>query len=267
MHQIAGSAGFRAFSLIILLAGGDVAAAPTATDPPTRTPAMEQLMRMASFLSQLDQFSLQQRSAYDVVQESGQKIAFEESRRLVFARPDRFRVETLKSDGRVTVTVFNGDSVTVLSPAQNLYATSMISGDIDAALIHLLRDLGMRLPLALLFVTDLPEAFEQRIREAAIVETTQCDGEPCLHLAARADSVDFQIWLPESGDPLPQRIILTYKHEEGQPQYYATLWDWNLSPSPPSSYFSLDIPDDADRIPFLAQVRQTMPPSNEGASE
>jgi hypothetical protein len=82
---------------------------------------MQHLMRMATFLSGLEAFSLQQLGAYDVVQDSGQKIAFEESRRLVFARPDHFRVETLRGDGRVSVTTFDGESVTVFSPEQNVY--------------------------------------------------------------------------------------------------------------------------------------------------
>lgn len=260
MHQVVSSVPWRVLSFLVLIVSGPVAFAQATSEPPAPDPAMQQLMRMATFLSGLKQFSLQQHSAYDVVQESGQKIAFEENRRLLFVRPDRFRVETRRGDGDVSVTVFDGKSITVFNPAQNLYATSEITGDIDTALIYFLRDLQMRLPLALLFASDLPKAFEQRIQEAAIVETTRCDGAPCIHLAARAATVDFQVWLPEQGDPLPHRIIITYKHEEGQPQYYANLWDWNLSPEPPASYFSLEIPDDAERIAFLEQARRTTTP-------
>ena len=136
-----------------------------------------------------------------------------------------------------------------------------VQGDIDAAIIHFVKDLQMRLPLAMLFVTTLPRELERRVRGADIVETSSLQGTPCVHLAVRGDSVDFQLWLPTAGDPLPRRIILTYKNEKGQPQYWANFSDWNLSPNPPGSLFSLDIPKDANRIQFLSQVPKAPKPA------
>jgi hypothetical protein len=217
---------------------------------------MEQLLRMANFLSKLEQLSVGWRSGYDVVQESGQKIEFGEQREMTLVRPNRFRVNARTSDGETSTVVFDGKVVTVFNATENLYATSELAGDIDAAIAHFVKDLQMRLPLALLFVTALPKELEQRLQEAEVVETTTIAGKPYLHIAARSDSVDLQVWLPTTGDPLPHRIILTYKHEEGQPQYWANFTDWNLAPNPTASLFSLDIPKEAARIPFLAQVRR-----------
>jgi len=223
-------------------------------DASAANPAMEQLMRMAHFLAQLKQFSVEQESGYEVVQDSGQKIEFEESRRLVLVRPDRFRVDMQGGDGDERRVTFDGKAVTVLNETQKMYASSEIPGSIDEAIKYFVQDLQMRLPLAMLFVTTLPEEIEQRVQEVAIVETVMREGTPFVHLAARAESVDFQVWLPETGDPLPRRIVITYKHEEGQPQYWADFSDWNLSPNPPETLFSLDIPKDASRIGFFAEA-------------
>lgn len=241
--------------------------APEVASEPPASPALEQLMRMAGFLSRLERFAVTLDSGYDVVQESGQKIEFGETRQILLARPDRFRVEVQQSDGDSSVTVFDGQTLTVLDAQRGLYATSALAGDIDAALAHFVRDLRMRLPLALLFRTSLPEELKQRLVEAEVVETTAIDGIPCLHLAARGASVDLQLWLPTTGDPLPRRIILTYKDEEGQPQYWSNLTDWNLAPEVPAERFALAIPPEAARIPFLAQVRQaatSLAPQGEG---
>jgi hypothetical protein len=224
-------------------------------------PAMEQVMRMANFLAQLKQFSVSLQTGYDVVQESGQKIEFGESRKMTVVRPNQFRVDVEKSDGESSTAVFDGKAVTVFNPKQKVYAMSEVQGDIDAAIRHFVKDLQMRMPLALLFVTVLPSELEKRALGADIVETSSLLGTPCIHVAGRGETVDFQVWLPTTGDPLPHRLILTYKNEEGQPQYWANFSDWNLSPNTAESQFSLDIPKDAQRIQFLSQVARTAGPA------
>ena len=231
---------------------------PAAEAPPagaaSPNPAMEQVMRMANFLSQLKEFSVTLESAYDVVQESGQKIEFGEHRKMTVARPDKFRVDVERSDGEEFRTAFDGKAVTVFSPGKNMYASTEVEGDIDSAIRHLVGDLKLRVPLALLWVTSLPRQIENRIFEANIVETSSLHGTPCFHVAGRGETVDMQLWVPTTGDPLPRRIVLTYKNEEGQPQFRANFSDWNLAPNPLAALFTLDIPKDAGRIEFLAKV-------------
>ena len=257
MHPVIRTLGSGAVLLVALLATAALAEtkSPAVAASPS-SPAMEQLLRMANFLSKLEQFRVGWQSGYDVVQDSGQKIEFGERRDMTLVRPNRFRINARTSDGEASTVVFDGKVVTVFNATDNLYASSELAGDIDAAIAHFVRDLQMRLPLALLFVTALPKELEQRLQEAEIVETATLAGKPYLHIAARSDSVDLQFWLPTTGDPLPHRIILTYRHEEGQPQYWANFTDWNLAPNPAASLFSLDIPKEAARIPFLAQVRR-----------
>jgi hypothetical protein len=182
-----------AFGAIPLAAADEPFAHALAADAGTANPAMEQLMRMAGFLSQLEQFSVTLRSGYDVVQESGQKIEFGERRELVLVRPNRLRVDIERSDGDASRIVFDGQSITVFDASRNMDASSETQGGLDAAIMHFVKDLKMRLPLALLLVTILRDELEERVQEARIVETAMLDGKPFLHLAARADSADFQV--------------------------------------------------------------------------
>lgn len=243
-------------------------AAEAAGESVSKGPAMDQVLRMADFLAQLKQFSVTIDSGYDVVQESGQKIEFGERRRLTTVRPDRLRVDAERSDGVKAMTVFDGKSVTVFTPQSNMYATAEIAADIDGAIIHFVKDLRMRMPLALMFVTSLPRELEQRSLSADIVETTPLFGTPCVHIAGRGENVDFQFWIPAEGDPLPRKIILTYKKETGQPQFWATFSDWNTSPNPPDSLFTLEIPKDAGRIQFLAEIpKPAKAPARKGGAK
>jgi hypothetical protein len=249
-----------ALAAVPLLAAEAPAAGATAPNP-----AKEQLMRMANFLAQLKEFSVTLQTGYDVVQESGQKIEFGERRQLTVLRPDRFRSEVERSDGESATAVFDGKALTVFSPKQNMYASTEVQGDIDAAIKRFVGDLKMRLPLAMLWVTTLPKELEQRLLGADIVETSTLQDTPCVHVAGRAATVDFQMWIATTGDPLPRRIILTYKDAEGQPQFWANFSDWNTSPNPPGTLFSLDIPKDAQRIEFLSRVARANEPAKPAA--
>lgn len=230
-------------------------------------PGMEPLLRMANFLAQMKQFSVVLDSGYDVVQESGQKIEFGERRALTVVRPDRLRVDVKRSDGQEFSTVFDGKALTAYSPKKNYYAVSEHPGDIDGAILHFVRDLRMRLPLAMMWVTTLPRELERRVVSTDIVETSPLWDVPCTHVAAELEDVDFQIWIPSEGDPLPRKVIITYKHEEGEPQYWAKFSEWNLSANPPDSLFALDIPKDAGRIQFLAQVPKPAEPEAKPAAK
>jgi hypothetical protein len=77
------------------------------------------------------------------------------------------------------------------------------------------------------------------------------DREP----ARTAGGVDFQVWVAQGGEPLPRRIVITYKDETGQPQFWADLSNWNLAPDVSDALFAFAPPNGAERIQFLAEVR------------
>ena len=208
------------------------------------------LQRMAVFMAGLERFSVSIDSQFDVVQETGEKIEFAEKRSLTVLRPNRFRLDTRSADGERYAVTFDGSDITLYNAQNNFYAKAPLRGDIDAALIHAVRDLQLRVPLSMLFLNRLPEVLASRVESVELVEKNQ-DG--LLHLSARGQTVDMQIWLPASGDPLPQRIVLTYKDAEGQPQFRGNFAGWNLAPVITDEQFDLSIPQDATRIDLLAE--------------
>jgi hypothetical protein len=105
-----------------------------------------------------------------------------------------------------------------------------------------------------MFLSRLPSELDRRVRSVETVEKSTILDVPCMHLAARAEDVDFQIWIPSNGEPLPRRIVITYKNQEGQPQFWANFTDWNLSSKPSDYLFTFTPPEGARRIPFLTQM-------------
>ena len=227
--------------------------APVMTD--SQRQAAELLKRMTVYLAGLPSFSVTFRAGYDVVQSTGQKIEFGETRRFMVARPDRLRVEQLASDGKRDLAIFDGRNITVLDADANVYAQAPQPGTFDDALAYFVRDLRMRMPLALLLATRLPEVLPARVKSIEYVESTDILGVPTQHIAGRTDSVDFQCWIKEGTQPLLLRIVITYRDSPGQPQFWANLADWNVNPTFAPGTFQFTPPQDARQIAFAVQVR------------
>lgn len=85
--------------------------------------------------------------------------------------------------------------------------------------------------MALMFLSTLPSELDNLGVFADYMEKTTITDVPCDHLAVwTAGGVDFQVWIAQGSEPLPRRIVITYKDEHGQPQFWADFSNWNLSP-------------------------------------
>jgi hypothetical protein len=229
-------------------------AGPATTESQREAAAL--LKAMAEYLASLKSFSVTTRAGYDVVQSTGQKIEFGETRRLTLARPDRLRVEEVSSDGNSNLAIFDGQKLSVLNADAGVFAQASQPGTVDDALVYFVRDLRMRMPLALLLTTRLPAEFLPRVRTVDYVESTDIYGVPTHHIAGRADTVDFQFWITEGEHPLPLRVVVTYLQSAGQPQFWTNFTDWTTSPELSNTTFQFTPPKDARQIAFAVQVQR-----------
>jgi hypothetical protein len=245
---------------LVAAAGGPLAAqtsdAPTAPARPTESQrvARELLLEMARFVGGTQKYTVALRAGFDVVQSNGQKIEFSERRDISVARPNNFRSEHRESNGRADLLLFDGQTITISAAAAGVYARAPQPGDLDASIVHFVRDLKMRLPIAPLFLSRFAQELESRVREVDYVEQTDVLGPISHHLAGRTDDVDFQVWVRDGEQPVPLRIILTYRTEEGEPQFWADFTDWNLKPRFGRNNFVFEPPEGSSEIVFLAEV-------------
>jgi len=221
---------------------------------------MAVLKRATTLLAQAKSFSVTIEAGFDAVQESGQKIEFGETRKVVLRRPDRLRIDTTKRDGSKGGLVFDGKEITVFHAKENVYATAAKPGSVDQAVAFLVNDLDTRVPLAELLNSNLDKALPQRVRSAAYVEQSTIGGVLCDHVALRSDEIDAQLWISRDKQALPRRIVITYKQTDGRPQFWAQFTDWNFSPQAPDSLFAYKPSKDAAKIAF--SPRQTFQPGN-----
>jgi hypothetical protein len=244
-----------------------VRAAQAESETASQAQARVILMNMAEFLGGTPSFRVGVRSGYDTVQPSGQKIEFGEYRTVTLSRPDRMRVESERSDGAKTLVVLTGKEMFLVDFASKVYATAPQPGALDESIVYFVKDLGMRLPLAALLLTRLPEELQTRVRSVDFVEKTSVYGTASYHLAARTDTVDFQVWIADGDKPLLQRIVITYKKAVGQPQFWAEFANWNLAPQLDDATFAAQIPDGLQRVAFAAQLPRASPAAHRSSAK
>ena len=71
----------------------------------------------------------------------------------------------------------------------------------------------------------------------------------------------MQLWVAQGDQPLPCRLVITYRAAEGQPQFWAQFSDWNLSPDVSDAQFVFTPPEGAAKIAFAA--RKPVPTTEE----
>lgn len=257
--RLAGLAGMLAVAVGCVNQPAATGAAPTPA--PTRAvkaepvAAREILLRMARYLAGTPRFNVNITASYDTVQATGQQIEFGETLTIDVSRPKGLRVEAVGSDGKRQWLLFDGLTLATYSPDANAYAQAAKPGDIDTAVTYFLNDLQMRLPLAALLLSRFPDEVGTRSQVVDYVEKTAIFGAPAHHLAGRTEVLDYEVWVAEGAQPLPQRIVLTYREAAGQPAFRAQFSNWNLAP-PGRVEYTFTPPADARKIAFVAQLPQ-----------
>lgn len=253
---------------VVLLASCALAAAcsrepQTAEKQPGATPAAETaasiepeaiaaVNRMGAYLRTLDDFEVQAETTVDeVAADNGQKLQFSGSTRYRVRPPNAFQVQT-RTDRRHRDFYYNGNEFTVYSPRMQFYATAPAPATITETLNVLEERYDIEMPLRDLFTWGTAQGPDvSNIAAADHVGFARMGGVDTDQYAFRQGAVDWQIWIERGERPLPRKVVITSREEEGQPQYSAEL-AWNLSPRFSASTFAFAPPAEARRIQIAA---------------
>lgn len=212
--------------------------------------ALEIFSKSNNYLAKLKKFRVTAEFGFDVLQDSGQKIEFGSRQIVTVQRPDHFRIDFNRRDGVHGSVVYDGAEVVLFNPEEVVYAKASFKGEIDDAFDFLGEKLDRPVALRDFFSSDLNAILMAKIESILYVGESTVGKVLCDHLAMRNDHVDFQIWITQGDKPLPHRVIITYKNEEGQPQFWGQFLKWEISPDIPDKSFTYEPPKNAERIPF-----------------
>ena len=227
---------------------------PVAPGKPAIDPRADALLkRMGDYLAQAQFFSVSAEVWQDFRLGSGQQVQAGRSIDMQVRRPDRFHAEVHSTRHNRGI-YYDGKSITLLNHVQNFYGTIPAPALLDAAMDTARERFGITMPLEDLIVSDPYRNAIGNVTSGIDVGPVTVLGVPCEHLAFTRGPVDWQIWIEAGAKPVPRKIVITYKDEEGSPQYTAILSNWDFETRLPDFLFAFEAPAGAAKID-VAQIK------------
>ncbi len=212
--------------------------------------SLKQLNSAINAVSAGKQLSATVDYGYDVLQKNGQLIEYGGTRTITYDRPTRMRIDNRQRGGERHVITYDGKHLVLTTPGLKFYSAEPIEGNIADALEFLADDMGVLMPLTDFFAANATDMATSGITSAVYVDEAIIGGVVTDHLAFRTEDLDYQIWVAANAPALPQRYVVTYKNEPGQPQFWAQFSNWNMSPEISDAMFTYEPTKDARRIDF-----------------
>ena len=209
------------------------------------------LEEMSSYLKSLEAFELRADVTFDDVPLPDTKVQYSGSMQVQLRRPDRLHM-TYQDDLTARELWLDGSMVTLLGPAERLWAATTAEATIDETLRKLAADYGLSLPLEDLFSSDPHSVLMGNVKADRYMGLHEVSGVACHHLIFGQESVNWQVWIEAGPKPLVRKVVITYKTLPMAPQFVVEVTGWSLNPTLPESNFRPQIPDDAIHIEFLA---------------
>jgi hypothetical protein len=205
------------------------------------------LDRMTTYMRGLQSYSIQSRGTRDEVLLRGYKLQHNESSTITVQRPNKMHAK-VSGDLRRREFVYDGATMTIYSPDDAAYATAAAPGSLKD-LIGGLLDTGVELPLIDVLYQSAAGTLTENVLTGLLIGEVEIEGVACDHLVFRQADADWQLWVEKGARPLPRKLVITTRHEVGDPQFSAVM-TWNTQPKLTDSSFKFVPPKDAKQITF-----------------
>jgi len=229
-----------------------VQAQPKGIDPQ----AEKLLRRMGDYLAGRQQFTLKAESSLEVVLTSGQKLQYDSPSTLSVSRPNKLRAHR-KGDLANQEFFYDGKTLTLYNPKENLYATTAAPASLDEALDFAREKLDIVAPAAELLYKNAAEKMLKEATAGFVVGPSVIGGAKTTHLAFRGAEVDWQIWIEDGDKPLPRKFILTSTKITGTPQFTVLIRNWDVAAKLSDQEFTFTPGKGAKKIDFLKLSAET----------
>jgi hypothetical protein len=229
--------------------------APVATQVWAQTPAVDPaatqiLKRMTGYLAGLRQFSVRTQNTLEDQLDSGQRVDHEISASVLVRRPNKLRAERI-GDVISQVFYYDGKTLTLYNPSAKVYAKEPAPETLEQVLDFARESLGLTVPAADLVYRDAFPLLMKDVTFAALVGKSVIGGVKCDHLLFSRPGVDFQVWVTDSGPPLPRKYVVTDTSTPARLSFTTVMSDWNVAPAAADARFTFAPPQGAKRITFL----------------
>jgi hypothetical protein len=218
---------------------------------PAVDPAATQILkRMTDYLGSLKQFSVHTETTLEDVLDSGHRVDLGVSANVIISRPNKLRAER-SGDLIDQFFYYDGKTLTLYNPSDKVYATEPAPGTIEELLDFARESLGLTVPVADLVYRNAFLLLMQDVTFAVVVGKAVIGGIKCDHLLFSRPGVDFQVWIADSGQPLPYKYVVTDTGNPGRLSISTVMSDWDVSPAATDAQFTFLPPKGSKSITFI----------------
>lgn len=208
------------------------------------------LFQASEFLKSAKTFKFQAEITRDVILYDGVREQFGGVSKVTIERPNKLRA-IFDGDERSRRSFFDGETLSMYSIDRKIYAQKKIPGTIDNAIDFVFETFGFSVPLADLAYANPYTILIKNVDKGYFMGKHKIDGVICNHLAFQQELIDWQIWIEDSDTPWVHKLIITYKTEDGSPEYEAEISNWEFNPSVSESDFKFTPPEGIEKIEFI----------------
>ena len=219
---------------------------PSAVDPS----AAKLLKQMSDFLDTLKAFSIHAESNIDSFRDDGQKIKLHRGIDIYVKRPDRLRAD-VDGDFLDQQFFYDGKTITLYEKDKRYFGTIPATGDMAEAFEEAEETFGLVAPAADLIFKDAHGTLMADVSQGVVIGKGKIDQRMCDHIAFRGEETDWEIWIEDSGTPLPRQFIITSKWVAGAPQFAIRFTRWDTSVQPGDDVFNFVKQAGDSQIDFL----------------
>jgi hypothetical protein len=241
-------------SALAALIIGVVACGPR--EPPEPTTDAERLARgrelvqqMSARLAAANELSATTTEVRDVVRRSGEKDRVSLTGVYTLRRPDRFHTKMV--GGKGLESWYDGKMLTVAVQQDKVFAQAPMPETVDRTLDALAERYDMPLPMGDVFYSSAAKALLSDTTTGGYAGTENVGETPCYHLVFRDVGVEWELWLPVQGEPLPKRFKTVSTRRKGQPLTDVTFTGWNLAAKTSDAEFKPNVPTNYEGIAIL----------------
>jgi hypothetical protein len=234
------------------------------TDAERLARGREIVERMSAKLGDAKSFSVTTAELRDEVTPGGSTRQVSVTRETTLRRPDRF-YSTVSGDHRREVW-YDGVGVTVAMHDEKIFGQIRAPETLDKTLDAMHERFGVAAPLTDYLYSSPAKALLSGTTTGGWVGREMVDGRQLDHLAFKDTGVNWEVWVPVDGDPLPQKARIEFTENPRLRKIDLNFKNWNLAPQIPGDRFDPTVPPDYEGVAIIqrARVLRNQPKDEEG---
>jgi len=238
---------------IIIIAG--LASQTKAQLPKIDTVAVSILDRMSAVIGDLSSCSVTIHANYDIHSKTLGLVKHSDEEKLYMRGPDKLLVTT-EGDKGSREFFYNGKTLSYYSFDKNQYGQIAVPASILDMIDSVNKNYGIEFPVADFFYPTFIDDILAESKNLSYLGITKIDDKECFHIAGTAKDKTFQFWISNDAFYLPLKLVIVYTSKEMNPQYEATLSNWQINPNLPDALFDFTAPPKATKIKMGSSVKK-----------